>query len=59
MGEMSTCNFFLCQGKKKKNAAAINPETLKQQNGVRTAGERGSVRARTCHWKTLARNLNT
>lgn len=36
---------------KEKIAAAINPETLKQQNGTRTAGERSSVRARMCCWK--------
>lgn len=50
MGEMAMCNFFLWEKKKKKEkiAAAINPETLKQQNGTRTAGERSSVRAQMC-----------
>lgn len=40
MGETAMCNFFLWEKKERKKekiAAAINPETLKQENGVRTA----------------------
>ena len=60
---MAMCNFFLwkkkkIERKKEKIEAAINPETLKQKNWARIAGERSSVRAWMCCWKMASEDTH-
>lgn len=43
--------------KTKQIAVENNPETLKQQNGVRIVGDKNSVRVRMCCWKMPAEGM--